>query len=118
MVRMLGAAVAGMTRRTSSLTGALAVVVIAAALLIPGAGVAGAAPASSINAFSFLPGPGLPSFEPCSFISEFIAPQAFQQPVQESGGAIDQFRFPVSETQSLISDFLLFADSCVPVTED
>jgi len=36
----------------------------------------------------------------------------------ETGGAIDQFRFPVSETQSLISDFLLFADSCVPVTED
>ena len=100
------------------LTGALAVPVTAAVLLLPGAGVASAAPARSINAFSFLPGPGLSSFEPCSSISQFIPPQAIQQPVQETGGAIDQFRFPVSETQSLISDFLLFADSCVPVTED
>lgn len=116
VVRMPGVAATGGTRRTS-LTGGLAVLVMAVALLIPGADVASAAPAGSINAFSFLPGPGLPSFAPCSLIGEFITPPAFQQPVQETGGAIDQFRFPVPETQSLVSDFALFAESCVPVAQ-
>jgi len=117
VVSMLGLAVTAATRRRSSLTGGLAALVAAAALLIPGAGVATAAPAPSINAFSFLPGPGLPSFAPCSLIGEFITPHVFQQPVQETGGAIDQFRFPVAETQNLISDFALFAESCLPVAQ-
>jgi len=108
-------AVGGITRRASSLTWALAVLVTSAALLIPGAAGASAAPAP--NVFSFLPGPGRPSFAPCSSISQFIAPGAFQQPVQESGGTIEQFQFPVPETQSLVSDFALFAESCLPVTQ-
>jgi hypothetical protein len=117
VVRMLRVAVAAITRRTRSLVAVLAPLTMAAALVVPGAGVASAAPASAVNAFSFLPGPGLPSFEPCSFIAEFVAPRAFQEPVQETGGAIDQFRFPVPETKSLIFDFELFAQSCLEVPE-
>lgn len=108
--RMVRTAVVWMTRRVSALTGAVVVVATMGALLVPGAG---AASANQLNVFSLLPAPGSANLLLCQAISTINFPHV-QGPVQETDGAIAAFQFPVAETQSLISGFLLFAESCLP----
>jgi hypothetical protein len=108
-----------LSRKMSAVAAVLAAVAVTTALLAPGAGAATSAQSSYgpaqpdlAGGFYFLPGPVLAGLGQCGSFSRLLPAQALREPVQETNGVIDQFRFPVAETASLVSDFLFFAENC------
>ncbi len=93
--------------RPSGIVGALAVLIAAAALLVPGAGVAGATPPNAPNFFVVTPGASLPSPLPCGAVAEFATPRGFQFPVAEMGSILTAFRLPTEQAPGYLAEFKL-----------
>jgi hypothetical protein len=95
------------TPRLSASAGALTALIAAAALLVSGAGVAGASTWPGSNFFLMTPGATMPSQIPCGTVAEFTSPHGLGFPVQESGSIVSAFRLPGPQAQNFIADFKL-----------
>ena len=84
--------------------GATAVLIAAAALLVAGAGVAGATPPSAPNFFVVTPGASIPSPLPCGAVAEFATPHGFQFPVAEMASILTAFRLPVAQAPDYLAE--------------
>lgn len=96
-----------MAPKLSASAGALTALIAAAALLVPGAGVAGASTWPGGNFFLVTPGVTIPSQVPCGSVAEFASPHGFPFPVQEGGSIVSAFRLPGPQAQTFIADFKL-----------
>ncbi len=94
-------------RRPSAIGRALAVLIAAAALLVPGAAVASANPPGAPNFFVVTPGASIPSPLPCGAVAEFATPYGYQFPAAEMGSIFTAFRLTAAQVPTALADFRL-----------
>jgi hypothetical protein len=81
--------------------------ITAAALLIPGAGVASANAGNPPNIFVLTPSSSIPGWVPCGTVAEFTVPHGFQFPVAETPEVLAAFRLPATWAPSIASQLKL-----------
>ncbi len=81
--------------------------ITAAALFMPGAGVASASAANPTNIFLLTPSSAIPSSVPCGTVAEFMVPHGFQFPVAETPEVLAAFSLPATWGPSIASQLKL-----------
>lgn len=94
-----------MARRLSALGGSLTVSIAIAALLVAGAGVAGAGTQTPAGPFIVTPTAGIPSRVPCGTVAEFTAPAGIQFPAAETPSILAALGLPAGQAPYYVAEF-------------